>query len=224
MWPDDIGELKAVAIRTAAGWQACDSARLTGMTGIDGDIHADRVSPRQVLLASASAYRDLALPPHALRENLLIDADTAHLSSGTVLRIGSEVRLRLMFQCEACGQLDGQQSALSRRIGARRGMMARVLAGGVIARGDRMHNLGVLEATWLDDWRARIAQVLAAVPADSVIEYKHLARLAGIQSSYCRAFPKVLGNLGEHAASKAVSSQSASPLPRWDGAGLFERQ
>lgn len=222
--PLDIGKVEAITIRSANGWQACERARLTGMTGFDDDMHAHRLSPRQVLIASAAAYADLALPPHALRENLLVDADTARLGSGTVLQIGSEVRLRLMFQCEACGQLDSQQPGLSRTIGMRRGMMARVLEGGVIVRGDRIQDLGVLELPWHDDWRARVAQVLAAVPDDSVIEYKHLARLAGIQSSYCRAFPKVFKALGEQAASKAVSSQSASPLPRWEGAGLFERR
>lgn len=222
--PLDIGEVEAITIRSANGWQACERARLTGMTGFDDDMHAHPLSPRQVLIASTNAYADLALPPHALRENLLVDADTARLQSGTVLQIGSAVRLRLMFQCEACGQLDSQQPGLSRKIGMRRGMMARVLEGGVIVRGDRIRDLGVLELPWFDDWRARVAQVLAAVPDDAVIEYRHLARLAGIQSSYCRAFPKLLRALGERAASKAVSSQSASPLPRWEGAGLFERR
>lgn len=190
-------------------------------TGLDKDLHANALSPRQVLIASASAYAGLSLPPHTLRENLLVDADTAGLRSGTVLQIGDEVQLRLMFQCEACGQLDIRQPGLSRKIGMRRGMLARVLAGGVIRRGDRVQDLGLLQAAWSDDWRERILQVLDAVPAQSVIEYKHLARLAGVQSSYCRAFPRMIKNLGADYAGKAVTSQSASKLPRWEGPGLF---
>ena len=68
----------------------------------------------------------------------------------------------------------------------------------------------------------RLQRVLDAMPADAVIEYRHLARLAGIQSSYCRAFPRLVANLGDGYAAKAVSAQSANPLPRWEGAGLFD--
>jgi MOSC domain-containing protein YiiM len=221
----DIGTVLALASRTVRGAAPASFERLVmrAGAGIDGDVHADALSPRQLLLASASAYEDFALEPHALRENLLLDVDTACLGSGTVLQVGAEVRLRLMFQCEACGQLDLRQSGLSRRLGLRRGMLARVLDGGTIRRGDRVRDLGILEHPWRDDWRERVQRVLDAVPAAAVIEYRQLARLAGIQSSYCRAFPKLLARLGPFYAARAVAAQSASALPRWQGEGLFER-
>jgi hypothetical protein len=220
----DIGTVLALASRTAHGAPPAASGRLVvrAGVGIDGDVHADALSPRQLLLASASAYEDFALPPHALRENLLLDIDTACLGSGTVLQIGGEVRLRMMFQCEACGQLDAIIPRLSGRIGPRRGMLARVLAGGTIRRGDRVRDLGVLEHPWRDDWRDRVQRVLDAVPADAVIEYRHLARLAGIQFSYCRAFPRLLARLGPRYASRAVPARSPLALPRWQGERLFE--
>lgn len=220
----DTGAVLALASRPLRGAPpaACERLVVRAGVGIDGDVHADALSPRQLLLASASAYQDFALPSHALRENLLLDIDTAGLRSGTVLQIGGEVRLRMMFQCEACGQLDLQQGSLSRRLGLRRGMLARVLAGGTIRRGDRVRDLGVLEHPWLDDWRERVQRVLDAVPADAVIEYRHLARLAGIQSSYCRAFPRLLARLGPWYAAKAVPARSPLALPRWQGEGLFE--
>ncbi|MBZ2209459.1 MOSC domain-containing protein [Massilia sp. R798] len=218
-----MGQVTALTIRTAAGSLNADRARLIDGAGIDGDVHADPLSPRQLLLASAQAYDQFSLPPHALRENLLVDFDTSTLVSGAVLRIGGEVRLRLMFQCEACGQLDIQQSGLSRKLGTRRGMLARVLAGGLVQRGDRVQDLGVLEAPWPEDWRRRIAQVLDAVPPGAVIEYKQLARLAGVQPSYCRAFPRLIDSLGERYAAKAIAARSASMRHRWNGEGLFER-
>jgi hypothetical protein len=219
----DIGSVQGLASRGVRGAPPDSPASLVvrAGVGIDGDIHADALSPRQLLLAGAGAYAAFALPPHTLRENLLIEADTARLVSGTVLRIGSEVTLRMMFQCEACGQLELRQSGLARRLGLRRGVLARVLAGGTIRRGDRVRDLGVLAPGWSDDWRERVRRVLDAAPPDAVIEYRHLARLAGIQSSYCRAFPRLLARLGAGYAAKAVSVQSAVPLPRWDGAGLF---
>lgn len=171
----DIGQVTGVTIRTVQGWLHADGARLTGGQGLDSDVHADPLSPRQLLLASAEVYDAFSLPPHALHENLLVDFDTAQLVSGTVLQVGDAVQLRLMFQCEACGQLDTQQPGLSRRLGMRRGMLARVLAGGAIQRGDRVKDLGMQHLPWSDDWRERIAQVLNAVPPGCVIEYKHLA-------------------------------------------------
>jgi hypothetical protein len=177
-----------------------------------------------LLLASASVYEDFSLPPHALRENLLFDLDTACLASGTVLQIGEQVRLRMMFQCEACGQLDRVQPRLAQRLGKRRGMLARVLAGGAVHVGDPVRDLGVLTPAWSDDWRERVRRVLDAMPPGCVVEYRDLARLAGIQSSYCRAMPGLLKRFGAPYAAQAVSSQAAPELPRWHGEGLFDQE
>jgi hypothetical protein len=227
----DIGQVIALASSPArpASPQRADSLQAIAGTGLAADRHADPLSPRQLLLASASAYADFALSPHALGENLLVEFDTAQLRSGTVLRVGDEVVLRLMFQCEACGYLDAQQAGLSGRIGQGRGMLARVLAGGVMHRGDRIRDLGCALPPWLDDWRARVAQVLKAVPSGMVLTYAQLARLAGVQPTYCRAFPRVIRTLGPDYAGKAVSAQAVSAhvaLGRqcWDGAGLFGEQ
>ncbi|MEW6164947.1 MAG: MOSC domain-containing protein [Pseudomonadota bacterium] len=218
-----LGSVLSLSVRSArALLPACtETAEALAGLGLAGDIHADALSPRQLLLASAAAYADLHLPPHALRENLLLDIDTAPLASGTVLQVG-EARIRLMFQCEACGQLDASQAGLSARIGARRGMLARVVTGGAIRAGDPVRDLGVRLPAWPEDWRERVRQVLDAVPAGCVLEYRQLARLAGIQSSYCRAFPRAIARLGDRYAARAVSSQSASPLARWSGEGLFD--
>jgi hypothetical protein len=220
------GGVRALAARPATGAPPVSAAslRLIAGVGIGGDVHADALSPRQLLLAGSAAYEALALPAHALRENLLLDLDTACLASGTVLQIGGQVRLRIMFQCEACGRLDGIAPRLARRIGNRRGVLARVLTGGTIRTGDPVRALGVLAPAWPDDWRERVRRVLDALPAGWVIEYRRLARLAGIQSSYCRAFPRLLAGLGGRYAAQAVPAQSPLALPRWDGAGLFDRQ
>lgn len=220
-----IGTIEGLAARAMARSPPLAAAQLQVVAGVGiaGDPHAHPCSPRQLLLASQAAYDALALPPLALRENLLVDFDTAALASGTVLRIGPEVTIRLMFQCEACGALDLHRPGLSRVIGARRGMLARVLAGGTIRPGDAICRLDTRLPAWPEDWRARVALVLEAAPPGWVLEYRQLARLAGIQSSYCRAFPRVLQGLGPAYAARAVTAQSASKLPRWDGAGLFDR-
>lgn len=127
-----------------------------------------------------------------------------------------------MFQCEACGHLDVHRPGLSTRIGTRRGMLARVLRGGHIVPGDRVRAAGPPLPAWSDDWRERIVHVLDALPPRSVITYKRLAQLAGVASSYCRAFPAIIVRLGPFYAGRAVPTQSDIALPRWDGRELFE--
>jgi len=217
------GKIISLAMRaanTALPVAATDVRAFAG-AGLAGDRHADPHSPRQVLLASAAAYAELSLPAHALRENLLVDLDTGQLRSGTVLQLGDEVRLRLMFQCEACGYLDAAQPGLSARIGLRRGMLARVLSGGVLRAGDVIREVGVLPA-WPEDWRERVAQVLRAVPEGRVVSYAQLARLAGVQPVYCRAFPRLIRSLGPGHAGKAMPARLSPGMRCWDGAGLFE--
>jgi MOSC domain-containing protein YiiM len=218
------GKLIALAIRpvNSAASMSAESVRAIAGTGLAGDRHAEPQSPRQVLLASASVYADLSLPAHALGQNLLVDLDTSQLRSGTVLQVGESVLLRLMFQCEACGYLDARSPGLSARISGRRGILARVLAGGELRPGDRIRALGCPLPIWADDWRERVAQVLRAVPEGKVVSYAQLARLAGVQSTYCRAFPRVIRSLGPDYANKAVSAQAALGLQCWIGAGLFD--
>ena len=221
----DIGSVEALAIRPARGLppQRVEHALALAGEGLHGDVHADPLSPRQLLLAGRPAYDTLGLPAHALRDNLLLDFDTAQLRSGTVLQVGADVLLRLMFQCEACGQLDLQRPGLARALGARRGILARVVAGGVIRPGDRVRDLGRLLPSWPDDWRERVQQVLEAVPPEHVVEYRQLARLAGIASTYCRAFPALLRRLDSACAARAVAQREAPGRLRWEGDGLFRQ-
>jgi hypothetical protein len=219
-----IGTIQSLAIRPSRHTPPLrvDAVHALAGLGLGGDVHADYRSPRQVLLAGAGVYDDHALPAHALRENLLVDLDTDKLASGTVLQIGRDVQLRLMFQCESCGQLDAQRPGLARALAGRRGMLARVLAGGTIRPGDRIRDLGPLLPAWSDDWRDRVLRILDAVPAQSVVEYGLLARLAGVQSTYCRAFPGMLAKLGPAYATRAVSMRAPAPGMRWNGDGLFD--
>lgn len=225
--PEHRGQLLAIAVRRSPREAPERVPRALALGGLgleaDGyaDLHADPLSPRQLLLAGAPAYARLQLPPLALRENLLLEADTSGMVSGTVLRIGDAVLLRLMFQCEACASLDRHHPGLARAIGAQRGMLARVVAAGRIAPGDRIAELGPLLPAWPEDWRERVRRVLDALPPGQFIEYRRLAHLAGVAASYCRAFPRAIARLGPAYAGKAVPAGAPPGAPRWNGAGLF---
>lgn len=217
-----IGRVVALALRAPHSPAPSPVGEVTALAGLglQGDRHCDLRSPRQLLLAGAAAYDDLALAPFSLRENLLLDIETAGLASGTLLRVGDAAVVRLSFQCEACGSLELQRPGLARAIGGRRGMLARVVAGGVIRTGDPVSMLAERMPALAEDWRERVVQVLQALPPGMVVEYGQLARLAGIQASYCRAMPRLLASRG--LAGKAVAARSHSDSARWDGKGVFE--
>lgn len=218
-----VGKVISIALRAPQAPAPAPVQRATAIAGIglQDDRHADPRSPRQLLLASGSAYEALGLPPHALRENLLLDLDTADLVSGMLLRVGSAAILRLTFQCEACGALTARLGASSRSLRQRRGMLARVENGGEIRIGDPVTILEARGRFLPDDWHERVAMVLDAVPPGMVMSYADLARVAGVQASYCRAFPRALPKLGLDRAARAVPARSSDPSPRWDGAGVF---
>lgn len=217
------GSVAALYVRRAAGTapQPVRQVRAHAGLGLDGDLHQDALSPRQLLVAGTPAYARLGLPENALRENLLLDIDSAVLASGQLLAVGASAIVHLTFACEPCGRLNLRQERLARTIGAQRGMLARVLTGGVIHTGDPVQLLDHTMPPWPDDWRARVEAVLVRVPAGMVVEYRQLALLAGVALTYCRVFPRVARALG--LAAMAVPLRSDNPLPRWDGAGLYDQ-
>jgi hypothetical protein len=216
-----LGRITALHLRAAPGAtpQSAAQCHASAAMGLDGDVQSNPLSPRQLLLAGTPAYARLALPANALRENLLVDFDTAGLASGQLLAVGDEAVFWLTFHCEPCGRLNLRQERLSGTIGDQRGMLARVLQAGPVAVGDPVCLLAATLPPWSNDWRARVETVLAQVPAGMVVEYRQLALLAGVALTYCRVFPRVARDLG--LAHKAVGLRSDSVLPRWDGAGLF---
>lgn len=221
-----IGRVQAIALRRAAreAPRAVRMALAQAGAGLAGDVHADALSPRQVLVAGAPAYARHGLAPLTLRENLLLDADTSRMASGTLLRIGRQAVLRLTFACEACNYLDARRPGLAAAIGRERGMLARVLRGGDIEVGDPVVQLTEPAAAallpWSDDWRERVAAILARVPPGMAVDYRHLARLAGVQPVYCRTFPQLARRLGFGHAAVAMFGQP--DVPRWQGHELFD--
>lgn len=195
---------------------------ITGI-GLSSDSHADAFSPRQVLLAGADAYDELELQPWTLRENLLVDFSTACLPRNAVLSVGDDVLLRTTFQCEPCGRLEGHHPGVLKRIGSRRGMLARVVRGGRIRVGDAIRCSQSSSEPLADAWQERILQVLARVPRGRQVEYRHLAKLAGVPKVYCRVFPKVLAGASADIAARAQAG-SVDESRRWMGQELHRRE
>ncbi|MBT9494345.1 MAG: MOSC domain-containing protein [Paucibacter sp.] len=190
--------------------------------GLRGDRHANPLSPRQLLIASADTYRDLRLPAAVLRENLLIDFPTQQLASGSLLRVGRELVLWITFQCEPCTLLDRRQPGVVKALDGRRGVLARVLRGGTVRVGDPIHHFASSIPPMSDAWQDRVVQVMREVPQDKMLEYGQLADLAGVAKSCCRAFPRLLANRCPELAQRAQSGTRLSPEQGWRGSELFE--
>ena len=190
--------------------------------GIVGDRHASPISPRQILVAGEVAYHKFRLPEAALRENLLVDFSMEYLRSGDLLRIGTDVLLWITFLCEPCSLLERRCPGTIKSIGPERGMLARVLRGGVMRAGDTASLTRSPIPAMSNDWQTRVLRVARAVPPRHYIGYRQLAELAGVAKAYCRAFPKVLAKLPAEIEGRVLRASAVTSERLWDGADLFD--
>lgn len=219
-----LGVVEGLRIRPLGSTEPQEVAQCFAVAGhgLQGDTHAHPLSPRQVLLAGIDAYRDLGLEAMTLRENLLVDFSTQPLESSALLSVGTDVVLWLTFQCEPCGHLEHRHRGVVKAIEGRRGMLARVLKGGRMAVGDEIRVSPSDISPISDAWQERIASVLQRVPDGKRVEYRQLARLAGVPTAYCRVFPKILSHLPASVASRAQPGTVAARDERWTGEELFD--
>jgi MOSC domain-containing protein YiiM len=105
-------------------------------SGFVGCAHARPGGQRQVLLVDRETLDALALLPGMIRENITTEGLNVNgLKPGEILRVG-EALLEVTVPCTPCGLMDKIRMGLRREIRGRRGMMCRVLRGGMIRTGD----------------------------------------------------------------------------------------
>ncbi len=110
--------------------------------GIEGCAHARAGGKRQVLLVDREALEAMELRPGILRENITTDGLNVNgLSIGQQLRIGATVRLEVGLVCTPCDQMERIRPGLRKELWGRRGMLCRVLEGGIIRAGDAIEKL-----------------------------------------------------------------------------------
>jgi MOSC domain-containing protein YiiM len=109
--------------------------------GLEGCAHARPASTRQVLLVDRETLDAMDLRPGVIRENITTDGmDVNGLALKQELRVG-EVRLQVSEICHPCDQLEKIRPGLRREMRGRRGMLCRVLQGGIIRRGDTIEKV-----------------------------------------------------------------------------------
>lgn len=117
------------------------AVKLIAGYGIEGDRKAGKREQRAVLLMGQATYHHLEslgfdLPYGALGENMVLDLDPHTLEPRTKLRVG-EALLEVSLYCTPCKTLkDRYGQDFPQKLGRRRGMLARVLEGGIVRIGD----------------------------------------------------------------------------------------
>ena len=166
-----------------------DSLTLIAGVGIEDDSNAHRLSPRQLLVTVASELDALALPPGALRENLVISTGTSgDFRPGSALTTAGGVEIRLTMYCEPCKQLLSLVADLAGMIG-RRGILGVVVGGGQLRRGDVLELLpGRYPALPVSAYQ-KFLDFVPTIPRGRVVRYSDVALAIGADNSFVRAIP-----------------------------------
>ena len=116
-------------------------ARILADFGLEGCAHAQSGSNRQILLVDRETLEAMELTPGILRENITTDGlNVNSLPIGQQLRIG-EARLEVTMVCTPCNQMERIRPGLRKELWGRRGMLCRVLKGGLVRPGDSIEKL-----------------------------------------------------------------------------------
>jgi len=116
-------------------------ARLVADFGFEGCAHAKAGVGRQVLLVDRETLEAMELIPGVLRENITTNGlNVNSLPIGQRLRIG-DAHLEVTMVCTPCNQMERIRPGLRKELWGRRGMLCRVLEGGIIRPGDAVEKL-----------------------------------------------------------------------------------
>src|SRR5258708_15677142 len=117
--------------------------RALNNAGSEGCAHARPASRRQVLLVDRETLEAMNLQPGMIRENITTDGLNVNgLRIGQLLRVG-EAQLEVSEVCHPCDLMEAIRPGLRKELWGRRGMLCRVLDGGVIRRGDSIDRLSL---------------------------------------------------------------------------------
>jgi MOSC domain-containing protein YiiM len=117
------------------------AAELVADVGLAGCAHARAGTDRQVLIMDKETLDALELLPGTIRENITTEGINVNgLEPGDRLRIGEAV-LQIAMPCAPCSLMDKIRPGLRKEIRGRRGMLCRVLRGGMIHTGDAIEKV-----------------------------------------------------------------------------------
>lgn len=168
---------------------SCPNLALQVGHGIEGDVNAHAMSPRQILLVRQEDLDAFKITPGELRENVVISGIHPELfAPGATVIIGDRVTIRATFLCEACKRIAHVVPSL-KSIAEKRGLLGVILSDGVIHVDScvsvRTHQFPPLS----DIPYYRFLEFIAKIPPGRVITYRQVVIGMGVADSYMRAIP-----------------------------------
>ena len=115
--------------------------RAVSDAGFEGCAHARPGRKRQVLMVDGETLDAMGLRAGIIRENITTTGlNVNSLAIGQQLRVG-ETRLEVSEVCTPCDQMEKIRPGLRKELWGRRGMLCRVIEGGLIRRGDDIEKI-----------------------------------------------------------------------------------
>ena len=133
------GKVLGLHIATQKGQTMTDVAEAKAIAdlGLEGDRHAEKGSPKQVLLMDKETLDLLSLSSGMIKENITVEGlDLSSVKPGNVFFLGADVTMEATGLCEPCDQMDALRPGLQEALKDRRGVLAMVLNGGTLRVGD----------------------------------------------------------------------------------------
>ena len=126
------------APKKRAPMEELPEARALEDLGLEGCAHARPQGKRQVLLIDRETLDFFELAPGIVRENVTTEGlHVNELAIGERLQIG-EVELQVSAVCDPCEQIEALRPGLQAAMEGRRGMLCKVVRGGMLRCGDEI--------------------------------------------------------------------------------------
>jgi alkylated DNA nucleotide flippase Atl1 len=191
---ENIGTVAQLFCKLSRGARVRQSPQilLQAEWGIDCDIHAHRLSPRQVLVVRAEDLTELLIAPGQLSENIVISGVSAdQFVPGAKLEFAGGVVVRLTFYCEPCKRIGHLVSSL-RVIEQKRGILGVVISAGLIVVGTEVTVQSNAFLALSEVPYERFLEFLLQIPKGKVVTYQTVIIGMGVDRSYFRALPGYL--------------------------------
>ncbi len=160
--------------------------------GIEGDINADPISPRQVLIVRYEDILDLSIKPGELRENIVVAGiEFENFIPGSLLNFESGAAIRLTFYCEPCKQIAHLVKSL-KSIQGKRGILGVVIKSGQIQVDSNFQVQANKFPALSENPYKRFLNFIIKIPNGKVVTYKQIIKGIGVDNSYLRAIPTYL--------------------------------
>ncbi|MDZ8224836.1 MGMT family protein [Nostoc sp. ChiVER01] len=160
--------------------------------GIEGDINADPISPRQVLIVRDEDILDLSIKPGELRENIVVTGiEFDNFIPGSLLTFESGAAIRLTFHCEPCKRIAYLVESL-KSIQVKRGILGVVIKSGKIQVSSNFQVQANKFPALSENPYQRFLNFIIKIPTGKVVTYKQIIKGIGVDNSYLRAIPTYL--------------------------------